>query len=87
MSKLPTIIPITDLRLKQNEVLASVADGPVVVTLFGRPAAVMVSPEEYDRIMVALEDLQDAADAAAARREAGAIDLDAYLAGRDHVSG
>jgi prevent-host-death family protein len=87
MSTLPTIVPITDLRLKQSEVLASVAEGPVVVTLFGRPAAVMISPEEYDRIMIALEDLQDAADAAAARRETDSVDLDAYLAGRERVSG
>ena len=86
MSALPAIVPITDLRLRQNEVLASVAEGPVVVTLFGRPAAVMISPEEYDRMMAALEDLQDLADAAAARQESGSISLDDYLASRDHVS-
>ena len=85
MNALPAIVPITDLRVKQNEVLASVAEGPVVVTLFGRPAAVMISPEEYDRLMAALEDLQDLVDAAAARKETGAISLDEYVAGRDRV--
>jgi antitoxin Phd len=87
MSKLPEVIPITDLRYRQNEVLASVAEGPVVVTLFGRPAAVMVSPEEYNHMITALEDAQDALDAAAARREPGpSVDFDAYQADRERVS-
>lgn len=86
MGKIPELVPISDIRQRQNEILASLAGGPVVLTLFGKAAAVMVSPAEYDRIMAALEDAQDALDAAAARREPGAsLDFATYLAGRERV--
>ena len=85
MSKIPELVPISDIRQRQTEILASLSTGPVILTLFGKAAAVMVSPAEYDRMVTALEDLQDAADAAAARREPGSLDFDSYLAGRDHV--
>jgi len=87
MGRIPELVPISDIRQRQNEILASLTGGPVVLTLFGKAAAVMVSPAEYDHMVTALEDLQDAADAAAARREPGAsVDFDAYLARRERVS-
>jgi len=49
----------------------------------GRPAAVMVSPEQWNRLMARLEDLQDALDIAEARRDLGpTVSLDDYLAQR-----
>ena len=85
MGKRPDPTPIPNIRQRQAEILASLAAGPVILTQHGRAAAVMVSPAEYDRMLTALEDLQDAVDAAAARREAGELDFDAYLARRDRV--
>lgn len=85
MGRIPALVPISDIRQRQVEILASLADGPVILTQHGRAAAVMVSPAEYDRLMAQLEELQDAADAAAARREPGALDFDAYTARRDSV--
>ena len=86
MSRMPELVPISDIRQRQVAILASLAAGPVILTQHGRAAAVMVSPAEYDRMVTALEDLQDAADAAAARREPGAaVDFDAYLTRREHV--
>ncbi len=86
MRRIPELVPISDIRQRQVEILASLAGGPIILTQHGRAAAVMVSPAEYERMVAALEDAQDALDAAAARREAGAsLDFDAYLAGREHV--
>ena len=36
------VIPISDLRYKAKEILAQVADQPVVITRRGRAAAVLV---------------------------------------------
>ncbi len=85
MGNIPEIVPISDIRQRQVEILASLANGPVILTQHGRAAAVMISPAEYDHMVTALEDLQDAASAAAARREPGALDFDAYLARRESV--
>jgi prevent-host-death family protein len=51
MSKVPTIIPITDLRQDAATVLRRVRDSkePVVITQRGRAAAVMMSAEAYER--------------------------------------
>jgi prevent-host-death family protein len=51
MSKVPQIIPITDLRQDAATVLRRVRDSkePVVITQRGRAAAVMMSAEAYER--------------------------------------
>ncbi len=51
MAKVPTIIPITDLRQDAATVLRRVRDSrePVVITQRGRPAAVLMSAEAYER--------------------------------------
>ena len=43
----------------------------VFLERYGRPAAVLVSPEQYERLMVALEDAEDAAAFDAAMAEEG----------------
>ena len=48
---MPELVPISDIRQRQVEILASLAAGPVILTQHGRAAAVMVSPAEYDRII------------------------------------
>jgi len=51
MAKIPDIVPVTDLRQDAAAVLERVrkSAGPVVITQRGRAAAVMVSPESYER--------------------------------------
>ncbi len=51
MAKVPTIIPITDLRQDAATILRRVRDSrePVVITQRGRPAAVLMSAEAYER--------------------------------------
>lgn len=85
MERVPELVPISDIRQRQVEILEMLNNGPVILTQFGRAAAVMLSPAEYNRLIDALEDLQDAADAAAARQESGERDFDDYVAGRDRV--
>lgn len=51
MTKMPEIVPISDLRQDAASLLKRVRDSrnPVVVTQRGRAAAVLLSVEEYER--------------------------------------
>ncbi|RPI08134.1 MAG: type II toxin-antitoxin system Phd/YefM family antitoxin [Zetaproteobacteria bacterium] len=51
MAKVPTIIPITDLRQDAAAVLRQVRESkePVVITQRGRAAAIIMSAEAYER--------------------------------------
>lgn len=51
MSKVPPIVPITDLRQDAASVLQQVRDSrqPFVITQRGRAAAVMLSVEAYEK--------------------------------------
>jgi prevent-host-death family protein len=51
MPKIPDIGPVTDLRQDAAAVLERVRKSPepVVITQRGRAAAIMVSPESYER--------------------------------------
>jgi prevent-host-death family protein len=51
MPRVPTIIPVTDLRQDAAEVLKKVRRSrePVVITQRGRAAAVLLSVKEYER--------------------------------------
>ena len=49
MTKIPKIIPVSDLRQKTSAVLKDVSSGdPVFITQRGRAAAVMVSMKAYE---------------------------------------
>jgi prevent-host-death family protein len=83
MGALPVLVPISELRTRQAEILAALEDGPILLTQHSKAAAVLLSTEHYNRLAAMIEDLQDALDAAEARRNAEpVIDLDEYLAGR-----
>ena len=69
MSAVPVTIPISDLRARQNDVLSGLSQGPVVLTQHGRAAAVMVSPERWNRLLEELEDLRDTIAAVEAHDE------------------
>ena len=51
MGKMPDIVPVTDLRQDAAAVLRRLkeSDGPLVITQRGRVAAIMISPESYER--------------------------------------
>lgn len=83
MGMVTEVLPISDLRHRQNEILASLQKGPVILTQRGRGAAVLLSLDEWNMLLERLEELEDAADAVEARRHAEpGIDFDDYLAGR-----
>lgn len=85
MAKVPTIIPVTDLRQDAAGVLRRVRSSkhPVVITQRGRAAAVLLSTEAYER---AEHDLQLLRLLARGDKEIAAgkgFDLDAILADAD----
>ena len=51
MTKIPEIVPITDLRQDSSAVLKRLRSSrePVIITQRGRAAAVLLSVEEYER--------------------------------------
>ena len=63
MRAIPELAPISDLRLRQSELLSRLGKGPVVLTQRGRAAVVLVDPEYWNQIVEELEDLRDALDA------------------------
>ena len=63
MDVVPELVPISELRTRQNEILDQLADKPVVLTQHGRAAAVLVSPEQWNLLVELVEDLTDALDA------------------------
>jgi len=88
MIEVADVRPISDLRLRQQEVLDKLSEGPVVLSQRGRATAVLVSWEKWNRLSEQLELLQDTAEAAAVRERiaAGATDvvsLADYVAQRD----
>lgn len=86
IARLPELVPISDLRTRQAEVLANLAQGPVILTQHSKAAAVLISTEQYNEMVTMLEDLQDVLDAREARRDAGTIvDIDDYLTRRGEV--
>ena len=83
MHIIPNLFPISELRQRQNKILQMLPDGPVVLTQHGRASVVLVSPEQWNQMVIELEDLQDALDAAEARRDAEpTISFDDYMENR-----
>ncbi len=54
------VIPISELRKRQAEVLAKLEEGPIILTQHGHGAAVLVSLAQWERLMERLEDMDDA---------------------------
>lgn len=60
MSKLPNLIPVTDLRQDATGILKKVSSSrdPVIITQRGRAAAVLMSVEAYERSQSELDILR-----------------------------
>jgi len=58
-----TIVPISDLRRKTSRLLQHTdeSDEPVYITQYGRPKAVLLGYQAYERLMAQLEDVADLA--------------------------
>ncbi|NLH43200.1 MAG: type II toxin-antitoxin system Phd/YefM family antitoxin [Planctomycetes bacterium] len=85
MTRMPNIIPITDLRQDATSIVNRVSAGeePVVITQRGRAAAVMVSIQAYERSQRDLELLRLLARGEKEIEAGEGHDLDAVLAEAD----
>lgn len=59
MDRIPQIVPISDLRIRHGEVLSKLDKGPVVLAQRSRPAAVLVSVEDWDKTIQRLSELEE----------------------------
>ncbi len=62
MEKVQQFEPITHMQTKPTAILAKLADGPVILAQRSKPAAVLVSVEQWDSTAALLEDLMDTVD-------------------------
>ncbi len=60
MEHVPQIVPISEMKLNQPEVMEKLADGPVILANRSKAAAVLVSVAQWDRMITYIEDLEDA---------------------------
>ena len=89
MTRLPQIVPISDLRQGAAALLKKVRESrdPVVVTQRGRPAAVLLSVEEFERREQDLEILRLLAQGEKDIAAGVGHDLDEVLADADELLG
>jgi prevent-host-death family protein len=83
MDPIPDMVPISEFRSRQNELLEKASSKPILLTRHGHAAAVLLGPASYDRLLEHLEDLQLSIDAVEARSDTEhRVDLAEYLADR-----
>ena len=89
MATVPDIVPISDLRQDAAGVIkrAATSHEPVFITQRGRPAAVMVSAQTYERTQHELEILRLLARGEAEIEGGSGYDLDVVLAAADELLG
>lgn len=87
MTKIPNIIPITDLRQDATTILKRVTSSkePLVITQRGRAAVVMVSMEAYEHSQHELELLRLLARGEKEIEAGKGYDLDTVLAEADSL--
>lgn len=57
---IPTIVPISDMRIHQNKVLAKAKQGPIILIERGsKPALVVISPDLWNHLVEKIEYLED----------------------------
>ncbi|PZE77921.1 prevent-host-death family protein [Curtobacterium sp. MCBD17_013] len=66
-----TVVSVAEVRSHLSEIIASTLHDDVVIERRGKRAAVLVSPEHYERMMEALEDAADVAAFDSAMAEEG----------------
>ena len=58
----PQILPITDMRYRHTEVLDKLTNGPIFLTRHGVGEAVLLSNEQWEKLMAHLENQADVAE-------------------------
>ena len=81
MHSIPEIVPISEFRIHQSQILEKVKQGPVVLAQHSRPAVVLVDAAKWNRIVERMADLEDAVavlqeDLAVARGEEEDVEID-----------
>lgn len=83
MDPMPEVVPISELRTRQNDLLEKAGEQPILLTQHGHAVAVLLGPDPYNRLLEHVEDLQLALDAVEARKAAEPVtELEEYLAER-----
>lgn len=59
MNRVPEIVPISEMRTHQAEILEQLKQGPIVLTHHSKAAAVLVDPVQWNRLLEELEDARD----------------------------
>jgi prevent-host-death family protein len=87
MTKIPNIVPITDLRQDATSIVkrVSAAREPLIITQRGRAAAVMVSVEAYEHFQHELELLRLLARGEKEVEKGKGYDLDTVLMEADRL--
>lgn len=57
---IPETVGVSELRLRQREIIAKLSKGPVLLTQRNRATAVLISVELWNRVLEELADLRDA---------------------------
>ena len=58
MNPLPQTVPISHLRQRQDEILAMAQKGPVLLLSRSKPAAVLLSPSEWNLLAAQIDELR-----------------------------
>lgn len=75
MGAVPELIPISELRARQSEILLGLKKRPAILTQHGRAAAVLVNPEQWNRLFARLRLLEEALEQAEDARAVKAIEV------------
>ena len=78
MQQMPQVIPISDLRTRQDEVLAMAEHAPLILAQRSTPRVVVVSIQEWNKMAQIYEAMKGALALEAEKRDAN-IDADDYL--------
>lgn len=71
---LPKIIGVSELRLRQREILEQISDGPIVLSQRSQPLAVLVDVALWNRLLKELDILRDAQSTSEPQAEAAVVD-------------
>lgn len=79
VNAIPVTVNISELRQRQNELLARLEAGPVLLVQYSTPAALLVGVDQWNQLADDLEDLEDTVTAlkvqlALARGETDLVD-------------
>lgn len=66
-----TTMTVSEAREKLADVTETAQSEPVILERYGRPAAVVISPQRYEQLMAAADELDDVALFDAAMAEDG----------------